>query len=223
MKVLLIDDHTLFRDALGLLLGSRFPSLQLLQAGTLQAARGVLATHPDTQLILLDLSLPDAQGLMALPLLCDLVPAARLVVLSADDRPATVKAAIERGACGFVPKTADGDALAEALRVTLEGGVYLPPSSRPTLAHGAPGARGANDGTRQALPATAEDLGLTPRQTDVLRMLIRGQSNKLICRSLQLSESTVKTHLAAVFRQLEVTSRTQAVAVVAALGLRLND
>lgn len=217
MKVLLIDDHTLFRDALGLLLGSRFPLLRLLQAGSLQSALAVLSEHADTQLVLLDLNLPDAQGLQAVPLLCEKAPAARVVVLSADDRPATVQGAIERGACGFVPKSANGDDLAEALRVTLEGGVYLPPASTPALANGLAWP------PRQALPATAQNLGLTPRQGDVLRLLIRGQSNKLICRNLQLSESTVKTHLAAVFRQLDVNSRTQAVAMVAALGLRLGD
>lgn len=209
MKVLLIDDHALFRDALGLLIGMRFPALALLQAGDLASALGLLARHPDVQVVLLDLGLPDAQGLQAIAPLREQAPAARLVVLSADDRPATVLRAIDEGACGFVPKTADGDTLARALQVTLDGGVYLPP------------------GCTQALPAestgTLRQLGLTPRQGDVLRLLIQGQPNKLICRSLQLSESTVKTHLAAVFRRLGVNSRTQAVAVVAAMGLRLSD
>ncbi|MDP2007984.1 MAG: response regulator transcription factor [Rubrivivax sp.] len=223
MKVLLIDDHALFRDALGLLIGLRFPALELLQAGDLGSALGLLARHPDVHLVLLDLGLPDAQGLQAIAPLREHAPAARLVVLSADDRPATVLQAIDEGACGFVPKTADGDTLARALQVTLDGGVYLPPGCTQPLANALP----LHPAAAPLLPAgghgTPRHLGLTPRQADVLRLLIQGQPNKLICRSLQLSESTVKTHLAAVFRRLGVNSRTQAVAMVATLGLRLSD
>ena len=135
-----------------------------------------------------------------------------MVVLSGDDRPETVEQAIELGACGFVPKTARGDTLMQALQVTLDGGVWLPPGSM----------AGALPATvfGRVTPAT---LGLSPRQADVLRLLIDGQPNKLICRALALSESTVKTHLAAVFRRLEVNTRTQAVLAAARLGLRFGD
>jgi DNA-binding NarL/FixJ family response regulator len=208
MKALLIDDHTLFRDALGLLIEARFPQLTLLQTGSLAGALAKLAQHPDLNLLLLDLNLPDAQGLDGLRLLRDQAPTARLVVLSADDRPETVAQAIALGASGFVPKTARSDMLASALATTLAGGVYLPPSS---LLAAPPMAAGAG-------PA----LALSPRQADVLRLLIEGQSNKLICRTLALSESSVKTHVAAVFRRLDVNSRTQAVVAAARLGLRLN-
>ena len=207
MKALLIDDHALFRDALGLLIGARHPRLELLQSGDLAGGLALLAAHPDLRLVLLDLNLPDSQGPAAIERLRAQAPAARVVVLSADDRPETVAQAIEQGACGFVPKTARGEALSRALQVTLEGGVYLPPSAA-------------------ALPAAPADavtpasLGLSPRQADVLRLLIDGHPNKSICRALDLSESTVKTHLAAVFRRLDVYSRTQAVVAAARLGLR---
>jgi DNA-binding NarL/FixJ family response regulator len=212
MQALLIDDHTLFRDALGLLIGARFPDLQLLQAGDLAGGLASLALHADVRLVLLDLNLPDSQGLVAITRLREQAPAARVVVLSADDRPETVEQAIEQGACGFVPKTARGDMLMQALQITLDGGVYLPPGSTP----------GASPVAAQAR-VTPGTLGLSPRQADVLRLLIEGQPNKLICRELALSESTVKTHLAAVFRRLEVNTRTQAVLAAARLGLRFND
>jgi DNA-binding NarL/FixJ family response regulator len=211
MQALLIDDHTLFRDALGLLIGARFPGLQLLAAGDLAGALATLAVHPDVRLVLLDLNLPDSNGLASITRLREAAPWARVVVLSADDRPETVEQAIEQGACGFVPKTAHGDMLSQALRITLDGGVYLPPGS-----------------IAGALPPpvagiTPQALGLSPRQADVLRLLIDGQPNKQICRVLDLSESTVKTHLAAVFRRLGVNTRTQAVLAAARLRLRFSD
>lgn len=211
MKALLIDDHTLFRDALGLLIGARFPELQLLAAGTLAGALATLAAHPDLRLVLLDLNLPDSQGLASIARLRGAAPLARLVVLSADDRPETVEQAIEQGACGFVPKTAHGDMLSQALRITLDGGVYLPPGSTVSVVPPA------------AAAVTPQALGLSPRQADVLRLLIEGQANKQICRVLDLSESTVKTHLAAVFRRLDVNTRTQAVLAAARLRLQFGD
>ena len=165
-----------------------------------------LGLQPEVALVLLDLGLPDAQGMQALQQLREQAPQARVVVLSADDRAETVQQAIEQGACGFVPKTARSAQLTDALALTLDGGVYLPPGA--LLA--------------QPVPPAAAALELSPRQRDVLRLLIEGKSNKLICRELALSESSVKTHLAAVFRRLDVNSRTQAVVAAAGLGLRLK-
>lgn len=220
MKLLLIDEHPLFRDALGVFISLRFPGLHVLQAGEVSTARDHLARHPDVQLVLLRLGLPGAQGLQAMTALLAQAPAARLVVLSADDSPDTAHQAIEAGACSFVPRTADGDTLTHALQVTLDGGVYLPPGiwrplHDPLLD---PLASWPTEGPADAL----RHLGLTPRQLDVLQLLVQGQPTKLICRGLRLSESTVKTHLAAVFRRLGVHSRTQALAEVSRLGLRFN-
>ena len=129
-------------------------------------------------------------------------------MLSADDSPDTVLAAIDAGAAGFIPKTARSGVMQQALRTVLAGGVYLPPAV--LLAP-------------RAQTAEADTLtGLTPRQTDVLRLLIEGKPNKLICRELALSESTVKTHLASIFRRLGASSRTQAVVAAARLGLQLG-
>lgn len=209
MKVLLIDDHTLFRDALSLLLSHHLPGLTILHAGDIASAARVLDEHPDLQLALLDLGLPDSDGLASLQRWREHAPQVTTVVLSADERPATVLAALDAGAAGFIPKTAQGTVLQDALRAVIEGRAWVPLAALDAQA--AP--------PRNAAPAPIE---LSPRQRDVLRLLIEGRSNKLICRELDLSESTVKTHLAAIFRRLEVENRTQAVIAAARLGLQLG-
>ncbi len=207
MKLLLIDDHALFREGVAALVEQRMPGVALHLAGDLNAARSVLAAHPDCRLALLDLGLPDSHGLDGIARLRELAPALPIVVLSADDRPETVLGALDRGAAGFIPKSADSAAFAGALREVLDGRVHLP---RQALL-GADASEG-DDG---------EALGLSPRQVDVLRLLVEGRSNKMIMRELDLSESTVKTHLQAIFRRLGVSSRTQAVVAAARLGLQL--
>lgn len=217
MKTLLVDDHTLFREGLAMLVAHGFPEIELRQAGELGEALRLLEAEPDVQLVLLDLALPDAVGLEALTRLREQSPERPVVVLSGDESPETVLAAIDRGAAGFVPKTARAGVMQAALRVVLAGGVYLPPE---VLGH----ARAASHESVAAPVASLRDnalAGLSPRQVEVLEMLAAGKPNKVICRELALSESTVKTHLAAIFRKLEVTSRTQAVLAAARLGLRL--
>lgn len=207
MKLLLIDDHALFREGVAALVEQRMPGVALHLAGDLNAARSVLAAHPDCRLALLDLGLPDSHGLDGIARLRELAPALPIVVLSADDRPETVLGAIDRGAAGFIPKSADSAAFAGALREVLDGRVHLP--------------RQALLGADTAQADDGEALGLSPRQVDVLRLLVEGRSNKMIMRELDLSESTVKTHLQAIFRRLGVSSRTQAVVAAARLGVQL--
>jgi DNA-binding NarL/FixJ family response regulator len=207
MNVLLIDDHALFRDALVLLFAHHLPDFRLLEADSIAQAVDVTRRHDDIALALLDLGLPDSQGMASLVALRAALPELTTVVLSADARRETIVAAIDAGAAGFVPKTARGAVLADALRTVLEGGVYVPAEAL----------------TAEA-PGTADEAvldALSPRQVQVLQLLLQGKSNKLIGRALDLSESTVKTHLLAVFRRLEVNNRTQAVLAAARLGLRL--
>ncbi|MEP7297170.1 MAG: response regulator transcription factor [Burkholderiales bacterium] len=211
-KALLIDDHAFLREALALVMAREMTFLTVLQAGDLAHARELLSVHPDVELVLLDLTLPDGHGLDLLPELRD-ATAARLVVMSADDSEHTILAAIQAGAAGYIPKTLDSAGMLEALRLVMAGSVVLPPR---LLA-------GTAQGMHAAAPRTRDvaDLGLSPRQGEVLRLLIEGRPNKAISRELEMSESTVKTHLAAIFRKLDATSRTQAVVAAARLGLRL--
>lgn len=206
MNVLLIDDHALLRDAMALLFARHLPELVLLEADSIGQAVEVAREHGAIDLALLDLGLPDSQGLASLTALRAALPDLTVVVLSADARRDTIVAAIEAGAAGFIPKAAQGSVLADALRLVLDGGVYVP-----AQAHIAD----------EALPDAAAIDELSPRQVQVLQLLLQGKSNKLIGRELELSESTVKTHLLAIFRRLEVNSRTQAVLAAARLGLRL--
>jgi DNA-binding NarL/FixJ family response regulator len=217
MKLLLVDDHALLRDGLALLMAQEFSGLQVLQAGTLAEAHAALQSHPDVRLVLLDLSLPDGNGIDALPRLRDAAPAAMLVALSADERRETVLAAIAAGAAGYISKTSQSGVMVEALRCVLSGGLYLPAA---VLERRATERR--DSGAADAAQRSTEDLGLSPRQVDVLKLLVEGKSNKLIARDLLMSESTVKTHLEALFRKLGASSRTQAVVAAARLGLRLN-
>jgi DNA-binding NarL/FixJ family response regulator len=207
MKCLLVDDHSLIRDALALLIAMQHPQVDLRHATCMADAGRLLAAEPDVGLVLLDLYLADSSGIETLIRVREAAPSARVVVLSADDRAETVLAALDAGAAGFIPKTTESNVLRTAVATVLEGGVYVP-------------SIGIN-AAAASQPFPADSLGLTPRQVDVLRMLVDGQSNKSIARALELAPSTVKTHIEAIFQRLHVSTRTQAVVAAARLGLRL--
>ena len=199
-RCVLVDDHAMFREALALLITHRHPEVSLTTAATLNQARAAVGPD-DATLVLLDLNLPDSRGIATLHGLREAAPRARIIVLSADDRAETVMAALDAGAAGFIPKTADTQVLGGALRTVLSGAVYVPEGV----------AFDAGPGTPAAPP-------LTTRQHEVFRALVDGKSNKQIARELGLSESTVKTHLQAIFERLAITSRSQAVVLAARLG-----
>ena len=214
MNILLIDDHALFREGLKFLLRTLDAALEIHEAG--DCARALEhARARSYDLLLLDLNMPGVAGLDALAALRDALPDTPLVVLSGEDNPGVVRAAIERGAMGFIPKSSTPEVLINALRLVLGHGVYLPPlvldSVTPMPVTSAPGA--AMD--RAALP------GLTPRQMDVLRFVVQGKPNKVIARELDISEGTVKAHLSSVLHVLGSRNRTEAVYAAAKLGLRL--
>ena len=165
--------------------------------------------------MLLDLKMPGLNGLDALAALREAAPGMPLVVLSGESDPGVVRAAIEGGAMGFIPKSSTPEVLIQALRLVLAHGVYLPPLVLD--------AAYAALSSAPVSPRTATTVlpGLTPRQMEVLRCVIRGEPNKVIARELDLSEGTVKAHLSAVFQALGAHSRTEAVYAAAKLGLRL--
>lgn len=210
MKILVIDDHPLIQEALKHVLTELDAALDLVQAEDASDAHAALAAAPDTELIVLDLTLPRSDGFELLSELRRDWPGIPLLVLSATHDRATVERALDLGAMGFIPKTANTRVLIDALRLVLSGGVFVPPDC---------------PGTGSARPrgvARAEDLGLTLRQSDVLRLLVQGKPNKLICRDLSLSEGTVKVHVSAILRALNVHTRTQVVIELARRGVRLD-
>ncbi|MCW7538790.1 response regulator transcription factor [Aquabacterium sp. A7-Y] len=224
MRVLLVDDHPLILSALQSVIQGLGDDVVVTGVATGRAAReALLERQGDFDLVLLDLQLGDANGFDLLADLRQSYPALPVVVISASDRSSDVIRAIDMGAMGFVPKRASNDTLCEALRLVMAGSVYVPPMSmgldsgrdeEVPLRSPRPASGGvASQGAYQTQPSLAS-LGLTPRQTDVLALLLQGKPNKLIARELNLSVETVKDHVAAVLRALGVNSRTQAVLAV---------
>ena len=218
-KILVIEDHAVVRESLLLLLDLRLPGLVLREAGTLAVGLRLLSGEPDINLLLLDLDLPDSRGMATLVRAREAAPRVPVVVLSAADSRDNVLSAIDHGAAGFVSKTVDAQALLRAVQRVVDGGVSVPNDAL----HEPDRARNSAISSAIAMAASGVRGGLdfSPRQQDVLRLLIEGLPNKLICRELDLSEATVKTHLQAVFRKLQVNTRTQAVLATARLGLNL--
>lgn len=216
LKILIVDDHPLIREALRHVLTALDRDIVLLEAQNCAEALAAIAGNADLDLILLDLGLPDADGFDALSQMRNQHPAIPVVVLSASEQPAIVMRAIDTGAMGFIPKTSSNELLLNALRLVMAGGVYLPLEVlRQQAATSAPA------GADRAAPSP-RDLGLTARQAEVLALLVHGKPNKLICRELNLAEGTVKIHVTAILKALNVSNRTQAVIEVGRLGLKLG-
>lgn len=216
MKFLVVDDHALIREAMrGLLRGLRSDA-QVFESADAQAALQTLQVHPDTDLMLLDLHLPDQHGLQVLATVAERHPAVAVVMLSGDLDQSTIRKALDLGAQGFIPKTETCEVLTSALALVLAGGVYVPPAA---LRCAPPPQMSAAAGRSNS--PSAGSLGLTDRQLDVLALLMEGKNNKLICRALDLSEPTVKNHVSAILKVLGVSSRTEAVLAVTRLGLTL--
>ena len=210
MKILIVDDHHLIREGMKPVLqrlGDGKPA-SVFEASSFQDAIEYADAHPDLDLVVLDLHMPGVEGFAALNDLQERHPGLPIVVMSGADDPALMREAIDHGALGFIPKSSSTDVILNALRLVLSGGTYLP---REIMAaqHAKP-----RPPTRSE---RLESLGLTARQLDVLELLVAGHPNKSICRELNLAEGTVKTHIAAIFRALEVTSRVQAVLAVSSL------
>ena len=223
VKILIADDHPLLREALLLVVRELAGEVTPIEAADGEAVRRVVAEHPDLDLVLLDLCLPGVRGLELFEELRRAYPALPLVVLSALDDPGTVKAVLGGGALGFIPKSSSHQIMVNALRLVLAGGRYLPPE----LMHNLAGDDWASLPAHAASPGvpggvSADTLGLTGRQKEVLALLAQGQSNKQICRALGLAEATVKVHVTAVLRALKVTSRVQAIVAINRLGLRIE-
>ena len=228
MKVLLVDDHPLILSALQTVIQGLGDHVTVVGVGSARAARETLQADSDLDLVLLDLQLGDANGFDLLAEFRAAYPALPVVVVSASDRASDVIRSIDQGAMGFVPKRASNETLFEALHMVMSGGIYVPPmniGAEQGFTHTHPATeldvvgREASDSEFQTQPSLAS-LGLTPRQTDVLALLLQGNPNKLIARELGLSVETVKDHVAAVLRALNVNSRTQAVLAVSQMSMK---
>lgn len=213
MKILIVDDHVLIRDALRAVLLELHQDSEIIEAAGCGLAMQLVEEHADLDLILLDLNLPDGDGFDSLVELRERYPALAVVVLSASHDRASVVRALELGAAGFIPKSAQRPVMLSALQLVFSGGIYIPPE---ILAREAETLKTIS--STDAVPPVPSSLGLTERQLDVLTLMMQGKSNKAICRVLDLAEPTVKNHVTAIFKALKVTNRTEA--VIAANQLR---
>jgi DNA-binding NarL/FixJ family response regulator len=193
VKILLVDDHTLFRAGLRMLLEALGGDVTILEASTAAQALALVAAQDDIQLCLLDLSLKSEDGLSLLGATKQLAPNMVVVVVSGADDGLTIRNCIEAGAMSFIPKSATPEVLTQALQRVLNGEVYLP----------------------EQVGFAVDDLParplLTPRQREVLAYLSQGLPTKLIARRLEISEYTIKEHIALIFQALGVHNRTEAV------------
>lgn len=238
MKILAVDDHALIREGLRAILNGSDPDLVFIEAWDGQSARQRLAEHQDIDMALLDVRMPDCDGIELMSQLQAKRPALPVVMLSAECDADTVRRAIDNGASGFLSKASLNQVLVSALNLIIAGGIYIPPE----IMRRAPTQTPLGGVSLQAVPSShpeaavlarqlvpalttasgtsATELGLTDRQTDVLERLLEGKSNKQICRELDLAEATVKVHVRAILRVLGVNSRTEAIVAAARLGFR---
>lgn len=209
MRVMVVDDHALLREGVGLLLRRLDSAVEIVEAGTLAATLEELKSAGRIDLMLLDLALPDGSGIDSIASIHRLRPGLPVVVLSAADDRATVMRALDAGALGYVPKSSSADTMLDGLRVVLNHGVYLPPDMLDD-----PAAAATDDGS-----GTNPALDLTPRQMEVLRLILCGMPIKSIARELDISTSTAKAHTSVILRALNVTTRTQVVVEAGRRGL----
>ena len=225
MRALIVDDHSLFSEGLRLLLkgATAISDITCCESGSRAIA---LAAHTPFDLILLDWNLgSDPSGTELLGALNELLPHARIVIVSGESSASCIRSAIEGGAAGFVPKESSPALLVDALTVIGHGGVYLPVAVLGTNAqsNSRPGAADAGgNGARPLLSVRESFPQLTQRHADVLLRVARGMSNKQVARDLDISDGTVKQHLNAIYRELDVQSRTEAVYLLAKHGVAID-
>ncbi|MEO8652085.1 MAG: response regulator transcription factor [Hyphomicrobiaceae bacterium] len=202
-RIIVVDDHPLFRGALTQALSSALAGAQIDEAASLAELENLIAQRSDTDLVLLDLSMPGVQGLSGLLLLRSQHPDIPVVVVSAHDDPETIRRCMEFGASGYVPKSLSVEEIRTAVEKVLGGGIWIPPDTNLE--------RAADIGTADVVARLST---LTPQQVRVLMMLGQGLLNKQIAFQLSVSEATIKAHVSAILQKLNVDSRTQAVIAI---------
>lgn len=207
-RIIIADDHPLFRNALSLAVRQVVPDANLMECDSISSLEKMLKENPEADLVLLDLRMPGANGFSGLVLIRREHPDIPVIVVSASDEPMIMQRAMEYGASGFIPKSSDLTQIATALQAVLNGSLWLPTT--------------LTQNTSQEEHEFAQRIKtLTPQQLRVFMMLTKGLLNKQIASEVSVSEATVRTHMTAIFRKLGVRNRTQA--VLAANYLNIDD
>ncbi len=210
ITIIIADDHPLFRGALRQALGDIAAQADIIEAGSFEAARSAASSHPEADLMLLDLAMPGVSGFSGLMSLRAEFASLPIMIVSATDDGSTIRRALQLGASGFISKSSGLDEIRQAIETVLDGGVWVP------------------DGVEHSVeedPAVAELMErlktLTPQQSRVLSMLAEGLLNKQIAYELGVSEATIKAHVSAILLKLNVDSRTQAVIKLGKVNMAL--
>jgi DNA-binding NarL/FixJ family response regulator len=214
MKILVVDDHVLIREALRSVFIELQADATVLEAHDCNLALQSIEQNTDLDLVVVDLNLPDRDGFSLLTELRERDPLLPIVVLSASNDRASVMKALDLGALGFIPKNGRREIMLNALQIVLAGGMYIPPEA---LAPKDPPAQPA----AQQGASFPDEFHLSERQIEVLSLMVRGKSNKAICRALALAEPTVKYHVTAILKALKVTNRSEAMMMVLGRGWQL--
>ncbi len=215
IKVLMADDHALFRDGMRYVLQQLADEVDILDSGNFQDALQIVQENPDIDLALLDLNMPGSEGIPSIQFFHLRHPDIPVVVVSGSDHRDDIESVMESGAMGFISKMSSSKIMLSALRMVLEGGVYLPPQLLQQAINNAD----LGDTTVENKRAQrAARFGLTARQFEVLSYLAAGLGNKEISKKMNLAEGTVKIHTAAVYQALHVNSRLEAVSAARRLG-----
>jgi DNA-binding NarL/FixJ family response regulator len=213
MTILLADDHALFRDGMRYVLQQLADQVEILDAENFPAALKLANEHPKLDLALMDLNMPESDGALSVRAFHLKHPTVPVVVVSGSEQRDDIEKVMEYGAMGFISKMTSGKVMLSALRMVLDGGIYLPPQLlQQTMA-------GMEQGPKDKRTRRTNEFGLTVRQVEVLRCLANGMSNKDIANEMDLAEGTVKIHVAAVYQVLHVNSRLEAVRAAQRLGL----
>lgn len=205
--IIIADDHPLFRNALSEAICAHMPACEIVSAADFDEADTAIAANSDADLLLLDLTMPGANGFAGLMRLRAEYPALPIIMVSASEDPATIRRAMNLDASGFIPKSSSMETIRTAIAQVLEGGVFVP--------QGISLDEDEDDEVSDMLARLAK---LTPQQNRVLNMLAEGLLNKQIAYELSVSEATVKAHVSAVLTKLSVDSRTQAVIMLSKIA-----
>lgn len=218
MKYLIVDDHALVAGALTLLLEDRDPEADVHTAATADAALELVDREGDADLLILDLSLPGVTGTELMEEIVRRQPMLKILVVSGLADQESIMRVLQLGAAGFVPKSLDTELLSSAIDFVLKGGVYIPSK---LLTESQKDGFFTRTTARLKAPESAPP-HLTDRQLDVLAQLAKGAPIKRICRELDLSEGTVKTHVAAIYRSFGASNRTEALIAARRAGFDID-
>jgi DNA-binding NarL/FixJ family response regulator len=219
MKILVVDDHALFRQGLAMLLSDLYPDSEILEAATAAGALESAGQNPDIRLVLLDLKLEDGSGFETVEKLSSDLPNAAVAIVSASEDSRNISRSYKAGAKGYIVKSSTSDVLRHALPLILAGETYIPSHAMSLLTGG--GSGGSDSASSHTGVAGAPSL--TPRQQEILLLMAQGMQNRDIASSLGMLEGTVKVHVKSILQKLGVNNRTHAVVTGIRLGLVPSD